>query len=86
MWKSLLIAPCLLLASGCSTTRVSVPMQQPPANLAQTCAVLPKLPSPLIDPDRLQWEADVVFAYGVCAARHRATIEAWQGAVQAAEK
>ena len=86
MWKSLLIAPCLLLASACSTTRVSVPMPLPPANLAQTCQALPELPSPLLDPERLQWEADVVYAYGLCAARHRATVEAWRGAVQAAEK
>lgn len=86
MWKSLLIVPCLLLVSACSTTRVSVPMPQPPANLAQTCGELPKLPSPLVDPERLQWEADVVYAYGVCAARHRTTVQAWLGAVQAAEK
>lgn len=86
MWKSLLIVPCLLLASACSTTRVSVPMPPPPANLAQTCGELPKLPEPLVDPERLQWEADVVYAYGTCAARHRATVQAWLGAVQAAEK
>lgn len=86
MWKSLLIAPCLLLVSACSTTRVFVPMPLPPANLAQTCGELPKLPEPLTDPERLQWEADVVYAYGICAARHRATVQAWLGAVQAAEK
>ena len=86
MSKFLLIAPCLLLLSACSTTRVSVPMPPPPANLAQSCEALPEVPKPLIDPDRLQWEADVVYAYGVCAARHRAAIDAWLGAVQEAEK
>lgn len=86
MSKSLLIAPFLLLLSACSTTRVSVPMPQPPANLAQLCGELPKIPSPLIDPERLQWEADVVYAYGVCAARHAGLAKAWSDAVQAAEK
>mgnify|MGYP006943313622 CR=1 FL=1 len=40
----------------------------------------------MADPERLQWEADVVYAYGLCAARHRATVKAWQDAVQNAEK
>ena len=86
MSKYLLIALSLLLVSGCSTTRVSTPIPLPPANLSQQCAALPKVPEPLIDPARIQWEADVVYAYGLCAARHRATIDAWRGAVQAAEK
>lgn len=86
MWKSLLIAPFLLLASACSTTRANVPMPQPPANLAQLCDQLPGLPKPLTDPDRLQWEADVVYLYAACAARHAATIRAWEDAVRAAEK
>lgn len=86
MSKFLLIAPCLLLLSACSTTRVSAQMPPPPVNLAQTCGELPKIPEPLTDPERLQWEADVVYAYGVCAARHRATVQAWLGAVQVMKK
>lgn len=86
MSKYLLIAPFLMLVSGCSTTRVSTPMPLPPANLSQGCETLPEVPQPLIDPDRMQWEADVVYAYGLCAARHRATVDAWQSAVQKTKK
>lgn len=61
-------------------------MPLPPANLAQPCSPLPELPNPLVDPDRLQWEADVTYAYAECSARHRATVQAWKDAVQSAEK
>lgn len=40
----------------------------------------------LLDPDRLQWEVDLVYAYGVCAGRHRAAIKAWGDAAQSPEK
>lgn len=40
----------------------------------------------MIDPDRLQWEADVLAAYGDCAVKHRLTVEAWREAVKASEK
>lgn len=86
MWKFLLIAPSLLLVSACSTTRVSVPIPPPPANLAQLCDRLPRIPTPLVDPDRLQWEADVVYLYAACAARHAASIRAWEDAVRSGEK
>lgn len=77
MSRCLLIAPFLLLASGCSKAPVIV--QTPPlqANLAQPCPQLPGVPVPLIDPPRLQWEADVLNAYADCAARHLATVKAW---------
>jgi hypothetical protein len=65
---------------------LDVPMPLPPANLAQSCDVLPKPPQPLIDPERLQWEADLLYAYAACAARQRALAKAWADAVQAAEK
>jgi hypothetical protein len=47
-------------------------MRQPkappvPANLLADCLQLPKKPSPFIDPERLIWEADVVYLYGECA-------------------
>lgn len=84
--KYLLIALCLPLVSACSKPSVSVPMPPPPANLAQKCDALPPIPDPLIDPERLQWEADLVYAYATCAARHAALAKAWTDAVQAAEK
>jgi hypothetical protein len=40
----------------------------------------------LIDPERLQWEIDILETYAECAVRHRLTIEAWRGAVQKADK
>lgn len=61
-------------------------MPRPPANLAQRCPDLAPVPDPLIDPERFQWELDVVNAYADCAARHAATTAAWEKAVQAAEK
>lgn len=86
MSKFLLSAPFLLLVAACSKPHVSVPMPLPPANLAQPCSQLPDLPDPLVDPDRLQWEADVTYAYAECAAKHRATVNAWKDAAQAAGK
>ena len=86
MSKFLPIALSLLLASACSKPPVSVPMPLPPANLSQNCDALPKVPQPLLDPNRLQWEADLLYAYAACAARHAALAKAWSDAVQAAEK
>jgi len=40
----------------------------------------------LADPDRLQWELDLMNRYADCAARHRAAISAWLKAVQSAKK
>ena len=34
-----------------------------------------------LDPDRLQWEVDVLAAYADCAARHAAMIAAWPSGV-----
>jgi len=31
----------------------------------------------MIDPERAIWEKTVVDQYGICAARHRATVDAW---------
>lgn len=85
-WKFLLTALFLPLASACSTTQSGVRMPLPPANLAQKCDQLPPRPQPLIDPDRIQWEADVVWLYAACAARHASAIRAWEDGVRAAEK
>jgi hypothetical protein len=38
---------------------------------------VPAPPSPLIDPLRVEWEAEILLMYGDCAARHRLTVEAW---------
>ena len=86
MSKFLLSAPFLLLASGCSKPPVSVPIPPPPASLAQKCDALPAVPQPLTDPDRIQWEADLLYAYASCAARHAALAAAWKNAVHSTEK
>jgi len=82
MSKSLLIALLAIPLCSCSKTGSIVLLPPPPANLSQNCPSLPAPPRPLIDPDRLQWEADVVDAYADCAIRHRKTIEAWTKASQ----
>lgn len=86
MSRFLLIAPFLLLLPACSKSASPVSMPPPPANLASPCPRLPIVPIPLIDPDRLQWEMDVLAAYEDCSVKHHLTIEAWQGAVQEADK
>ena len=55
-------------------------MPQPPADLAQRCSELPKLPVPFLDPERLEYEADIIALYGECAARHYEAVEAWKNA------
>ena len=86
MLRCLLIVPCLLLASGCSKAVSPVSMPLPPANLSSPCRMLPTVPEPLLDPDRLQWEVDVLAAYEDCAVKHRLTVDAWREAVKAGEK
>lgn len=86
MWKFLLIVLCLPLASGCSSKHVSAQMPPLQANLSRACDPLPPVPVPLIDPARLQWEVDLMFAYAACAARHAATVDAWADARQAVEE
>lgn len=53
------------------------PIPPAPASLAAECAPLPALPLPLIDPERLSWELQIIAAYADCAARHRRTVQAW---------
>lgn len=86
MSRFLLIAPLLLLLPACSKSVSVQPMPLPPANLAAPCPKIPEPPEVLIDPARLQWELDLVDAYEDCAVKHRLTVEAWQGAVQATNK
>lgn len=58
-------------------------MPAPPAALSADClsALLP--PDPLVDPARLEWEADTVTKLEACKARHVATVKAWGDAVAA---
>lgn len=69
MSKLMLIAPCLLMLSACSTTRL--PEQTPPlpGNLSAKCPKLPSPPVPLLDPARLEWELALITLYGQCAAK-----------------
>ena len=77
MSRFLLITLCLPLLSGCSKTHVNVQTVPLQATLARTCQQVQPLPDPMIDPMRLQWEADLLTAYADCAARHAATVAAW---------
>ncbi len=86
--RPLLIAPLLMLAANCSSTSglVAAPqaeMPPPPSTLIAACpdAILP--PDPLIDPERLAWEADTLAKLAGCKLLHSSTIKAWQDAVKA---
>jgi len=37
---------------------------------------------PPLDPERAQWEAGLLLTYAECAAKHLATIGAWDDAVK----
>jgi hypothetical protein len=78
MSKCLAIVPCLILLSGCSKVPVPVSMPPLPANLAMPCKPIDPLPVPFIDPDRLAFEANLIAAYGECAAKHAAAVKAVQ--------
>jgi hypothetical protein len=77
MSKFLLSALLMILLSACSNRPVSMQTVRLQANLTANCPPIPKQPVPLIDPPRAEWEAELMLAYGDCAARHRLTVEAW---------
>lgn len=52
-----------------------MPIPPLPANLAAMCKQID--PAPLVDPERLLWEVDLIAAYADCAVKHRLTVEAW---------
>jgi len=81
MSKFLLCALPLMLLSACSTPRAAAPTVQLQANLAANCPPISSPPVPLIDPSRAEWEAEILLAYGDCAARHRFAVDAWPQAV-----
>ena len=83
--KFLLCVLLILTLSACCSTKSPVQMPPPPVNLSSPCAALSSPPSPMLDPDRLIWEVEIVSAYGDCAARHRLSIEAWKAAVKPAK-
>ncbi len=74
-FKYPLIALSILLVSGCSTKPLR-PLVTLPANLAQPCQPIPARPDIMLDPDRLAWEIELVYAYRECVAKHLATVEA----------
>lgn len=74
--------PCLMVAclilSGCACFGKPSPPRMPPLDqsLARLCE---PIEMPEADYDRwLEWAVDHVAKYGQCAARHRATVEAWE--------
>ena len=79
----LLLTVLLLIAlSGCSKAVSISPMPPPPANLETPCRNLPDVPSPLIDPERVLWESELLTRYAECSVKHRLTVEAWLEAVK----
>ena len=77
----------LMMLSGCSSKALTIPpMPAPPANLASKCPKLTPPPKPLLDPERLLWEKDIIEKRNQCALKHDLTIEAWQDAIKATGK
>lgn len=37
---------------------------------------------PSLDPERAQWEGDLLHSYAECAAKHMATVQAWNDAAK----
>ena len=69
MSKFLANVLCLSLLSACSTTRLTEPTPPRPGNLTSPCAALPYPPSPMLDPQRAEWEALIISLYGECSAK-----------------
>ena len=65
-----------LLATGCASSKMQYVQPIPPldSSLAADCSQLPEPP----DGDLTGWMVDVIGMYGDCAARHRATVKAWE--------
>ena len=76
----LLAVALTLTACGTSPTQY-VPRTVPPldSQLAAPCLAIPDPPQDPDDYDAWQlWVQDqLLVAYGICAARHRVTVEAW---------
>ena len=74
----LLIA--VLILTGCASS--NQPLMQPTvppldSSLAADCPQLSELPEGDYD-ELTAWVVDVIGMYGECAARHRATVKAWE--------
>lgn len=68
-----------LMLTGCASSKVPLQPQIPPldSSLAADCSPLPEPPGGSYD-DLMIWMLDVIGMYGDCAARHRATVKAWE--------
>lgn len=70
-----IVLSAMMLLTSCSG-RVTPPTVRPPVSLLVRCPPLPPLPQPMTDPDRADWERDIMAAYALCAARVVALINA----------
>jgi hypothetical protein len=74
---SLLVAALMMFGCASSTPPLTPPTRPLlDASLAEPCTPIPR---PLVsDYDEwLNWSLDLLQKYGVCAARHAKTVEAW---------
>lgn len=73
----LLIASLML--TGCASSKMQYVQPIPPldSSLAADCRLLPEPPESNYD-GLAVWMVDVIGIYGDCAARHRATVKAWE--------
>ncbi len=82
---ALLLAACL--TASCATRTLPVAPQMPPlpASLSSPCSALPLLPEGqgASMADEVLAAQEVTDLYGQCAAKHRATVEAYESARRA---
>ena len=45
--------------------------------------MLPDVPEPLIDPERVLWELGIITMYADCSTKQRLLVEAWKKAQEA---
>lgn len=74
--KALCLLAAVLTLAGCSTSTKPAAWPILPANLAQPCPPVPEVTSDSWDDFARSYIA-LAAQYGQCAARHRATTEAW---------
>jgi len=75
-FRALCLLAAVLTLSGCSTSMKPAAWPILPANLAQPCPPIAEVTSDSWDDFGRAYIA-LTMQYGECAARHRATIEAW---------
>lgn len=79
--RRLFLIIAALMLSGCAASNQPLVLQTVPpldSQLAQLCPRIPEPPSGGYDAWQIWVQDQVLVAYGVCAARHRETVKAYE--------